>query len=45
MGVLSYEEKKQIIRNAELHLEQVVNPLERERLKGFVEGVWCCIDD
>ena len=45
MGSLSYEEKKHIIQNAEEQLTQVMDPLEREHLRGFICGVWCCIDD
>jgi len=42
---LSYVDKKKIIQNAEEQLKDVVDPLEKEHLKGFICGVWCCIDD
>jgi hypothetical protein len=45
MVSLSCEEMKQIIRNAEEQLEQVIDPCEREHLKGFICGIWCCIND
>ena len=42
---LTNDEKMRIIRNCQEQCEQVVDPLEKEHLKGFICGVWCCIDD
>ena len=42
---LSYEDKKMIIQNTQMKLDDTPDPLSKEYLKGFIAGVWCCIDD
>lgn len=42
---LSNDEKQRIIDNAREQLEQVIDPVDRSHLKGFIAGVWCCMDD
>jgi len=42
---LSDDEKMRIIKNAQAQAEQIMDPLEREHLKGFICGIWCCMDD
>lgn len=45
MAKLSNVEKKHIIENANEQLSQVLDPVEHAHLRGFICGVWCCIDD